>query len=103
MGIMMNSMGSQQLQVSKFDGGNYDFWCVKMKTILLSYDLWDYVEEGFDEVKVPTSLSVAKKQQIKDYRKKGRKSFELDSTRACRHNFSEDHQCYKSKVGFGYF
>src|SRR4051812_3501424 len=66
-GIMMNGTGSQQLQVHV---GNYDFWCVKMKTILLSYDLWDYVEDGFDEVKDPTSLSIAKKQQIKDHRKK---------------------------------
>ena len=73
----MNDTGSQQLQVPKFDGGNYDFWCVKMKTILFSYDLWDYVEEGFDEEKDPTSLSVAEKQQIKDHRKKDAKALSL--------------------------
>ncbi|XP_028113504.1 ankyrin repeat-containing protein ITN1-like [Camellia sinensis] len=32
-----------------FDGINYKFWSVKMRTLLLSMDLWDTVENGYDE------------------------------------------------------
>ncbi|XP_028081731.1 protein ACCELERATED CELL DEATH 6-like isoform X2 [Camellia sinensis] len=31
-----------------FDGDNYQFWKVKMKTLFLSMDLWDTVEKGYD-------------------------------------------------------
>ena len=31
-----------------FDGENYDYWCIKMKTLLISQDLWDIVDEGFE-------------------------------------------------------
>ncbi|CAL5392596.1 unnamed protein product [Camellia sinensis] len=30
-----------------FDGVNYEFWSVKMRTLLLSMDLWDTVENGY--------------------------------------------------------
>ena len=45
-----NSSGSQNPPFPMFDGGNYDFWCVKMKTLFVSYELWDYVRDGFEEV-----------------------------------------------------
>ncbi|KAL7220266.1 hypothetical protein ACSBR2_013184 [Camellia fascicularis] len=32
-----------------FDGENYEFWNVKMKTLFLSMDLWDTVENGYDD------------------------------------------------------
>jgi hypothetical protein len=28
-----------------FDGESYDYWSIKMKTLLISQDLWDMVEE----------------------------------------------------------
>lgn len=43
----MNAIGAQRIQVPKVDRGHYDFWCVKMKTIPLSYDLLGDVKEGF--------------------------------------------------------
>ena len=75
--IMMNNIDSQHLRCPQFDGGNYDFWCVKMKTIFLSFDLWDYVEDGFVEVEDTTNLSIAEKQQLKDHRKKDAKALSL--------------------------
>ncbi|XP_059639810.1 uncharacterized protein LOC132282221 [Cornus florida] len=39
------NQGVHQSALPIFDGENYDFWYVKMKTIFLSYDLWDYVED----------------------------------------------------------
>lgn len=38
------SLGGDFLQTSQFTGVNYDFWAVKIKTILIVYDLWDVVE-----------------------------------------------------------
>ncbi|KAL7258406.1 hypothetical protein ACSBR1_004520 [Camellia fascicularis] len=32
-----------------FDGTNYKFWIVKMRTLFLSMDLWDTVQYGYDE------------------------------------------------------
>ncbi|XP_028087627.1 protein ACCELERATED CELL DEATH 6-like [Camellia sinensis] len=32
-----------------FDGTNYKIWSVKMKTMLLSMDLWDTVQNGYDD------------------------------------------------------
>lgn len=32
-----------------FDGENYEFWNVKMKTLFLSMDLWDMVENGYHD------------------------------------------------------
>ncbi|XP_021814207.1 uncharacterized protein LOC110757000 [Prunus avium] len=37
---------SGDLRTPQFDGANYDFWSVKMETILIAYDLWDVVEVG---------------------------------------------------------
>ena len=34
------------LRTPQFNGSNYDFWSVKMETILIAYDLWDAVEIG---------------------------------------------------------
>ena len=48
-----------------------------MKTIFLSFDLWDYVEDGFVEVEDTTNLSIAEKQQLKDHRKKDAKALSL--------------------------
>ncbi|CAL5367502.1 unnamed protein product [Camellia sinensis] len=32
-----------------FDGINYKFWSVKMRTLFLSIDLWDTVLDGYDD------------------------------------------------------
>jgi len=34
------------LRTPQFNGTNYDFWAVKMETILIAFDLWDVIEGG---------------------------------------------------------
>ena len=60
-----------------FDGGNYDFWCVKMKTLFVSYELWDYVRDGFEEVEDVSTLTNAQKLQLKEHTKKDAKALTL--------------------------
>ena len=37
-------VSSGDLRTPQFNGENYDFWSIKMKTILIAYDLWDVIE-----------------------------------------------------------
>ena len=34
-----------------FEGETYDFWKIKIKTLLRSHGLWIYVDEGYQEYK----------------------------------------------------
>ncbi|KAF8394079.1 hypothetical protein HHK36_020284 [Tetracentron sinense] len=67
----------QQPPFPIFDGENYDFWCVKMKTLFLSYDIWEIVEEGYEEPENVETLSNARKQQLKETKRKDAKALHL--------------------------
>jgi hypothetical protein len=43
--VGLNSAGGD-LRTPQFNGTNYDFWAVKMETILIAFDLWDVIEVG---------------------------------------------------------
>ncbi|CAL9006850.1 unnamed protein product [Prunus brigantina] len=55
---MSNMAGSStsELRTPIFNGENYEFWSIRMKTILKSHGLWDLVEKGF-------SISDSKKKE----------------------------------------
>ena len=36
-------VSSGDLRTPQFNGENYDFWLVKMETIIIAFDLWDVV------------------------------------------------------------
>lgn len=47
---------SAQSQVPFFDGENYDYWSIQMKTLFISQDLWELVKDeyetlGMEEIK----------------------------------------------------
>jgi hypothetical protein len=44
---MSNSNTGGDLKAPIFDGENFDFWMIKMKTMFVSIDLWNFVEEGY--------------------------------------------------------
>jgi hypothetical protein len=69
--------GIQQSSIPFFDGDNYDFWCVKIKTLLISNDLWEYIEEGFDDPEDVESLTEGQKQQLKAHKKKDAKALSM--------------------------
>uniref|UniRef100_A0A5B7BBL7 PGG domain-containing protein n=1 Tax=Davidia involucrata TaxID=16924 RepID=A0A5B7BBL7_DAVIN len=65
-----SSLSIQQQYIPLFDGKNYDFWCVKMKTIFLSLDLWELVEKGYVEPDSSTTLTKAQQRQLKKQQQK---------------------------------
>ena len=37
------------LQMPRFDGKNYEYWSIIMKTMFMSQDVWEVIENGFLE------------------------------------------------------
>ena len=62
-------MSSQPSSIPLFEGENYDFWCMKMKTLFMSQDVWDLVENGFDEPENVITLTQLEKDQLKELKK----------------------------------
>ena len=63
-----SGMNFQTPMVSIFYGENYDFWCVKMITSFECVDLWDIVENGFEELEQVSDLSAAQLKELKENR-----------------------------------
>ena len=58
------------LGIPIFDGEYYDYWSSPMKTFFISQDLWDVVEEGYQEHPQPTTLLGNQLKQYKETMKK---------------------------------
>ncbi|CAN6698898.1 unnamed protein product [Malus baccata var. baccata] len=48
-----------ELRAPVFNGENYDFWRIRMTTILKSYGLWELVENGFEPPDPKAKMTVA--------------------------------------------
>ena len=44
-------------QFSKLTKENYDNWCIRMKALLGSQDVWEIVEKGFEQPESDEGLS----------------------------------------------
>src|ERR1700728_3329810 len=70
-------MGMFNTQLPQFNGKNYDYWAITMKALFASQDLWEIVEDGFDEPADENgfnSLTPAEKDLLKRNRKKDSKA-----------------------------
>eukprot|EP00253_Pinus_taeda_P012184 PITA_12184 len=73
-------MGMFNTQLPQFNGKNYDYWAITMKALFASQDLWEIVEDGFDEPADETEfnrLTQAEKDILKSNRKKDAKAIVL--------------------------
>ena len=43
------SMGMGNIHLPMFNGKNYDYWSINMRALFVSQDLWEFVEDGFEE------------------------------------------------------
>ena len=57
-----------------FNGENYDYWSIKMKTFFCSQDLWDIVEEGFTIPADSSTLTAAQRKELKENKQKDSKA-----------------------------
>ncbi|XP_022874162.1 uncharacterized protein LOC111392986 [Olea europaea var. sylvestris] len=53
-----------------FNGDNYDFWSIKMKTYFCAQNLWDVVNDGYINPDDISTLSTAQKKEIKENQQK---------------------------------
>lgn len=62
--------------IPMFNGENYEFWSIKMKTLFISQDIWDLVCHGYVEPAVEeiARLTGAQKTELKENRKKDAKA-----------------------------
>ena len=64
-------------QIPQFNGKNYDYWEITMKDMFSSQDIWELVENGFQELVdavTYNALTHAEKDALRDNRKKDSKS-----------------------------
>ena len=43
------SMGMGNIHLPQFNGKNYDYQSITMRALFVSQDLWEFVENGFEE------------------------------------------------------
>eukprot|EP00253_Pinus_taeda_P016931 PITA_16931 len=70
-------MGMFNTQLPQFNGKNYDYWAITIRAWFASQDLWEIVEDGFDEPADETEfnrLTQAEKDLLKSNRKRDSKA-----------------------------
>ena len=60
---------SQSSLIPFFDGEDYDYWKIKMKTVLRAEGLWNIVEKGFAEPADEASFTEAELKKIEAFRR----------------------------------
>ncbi|XP_022853494.1 uncharacterized protein LOC111374962 [Olea europaea var. sylvestris] len=58
------------IPIPTFNGDNYDFWSIKMKTHLCAQNLWDVVNDGYINPDDISTLSTAQKKELKENQQK---------------------------------
>ncbi|XP_038977999.1 uncharacterized protein LOC120108467 [Phoenix dactylifera] len=66
--------GMLSFLMPRFTKNNYENWCIHMKTILESQDLWGIVDKGYMESENKDSLAPAQKESLQATRKKDQKA-----------------------------
>ena len=60
-----------------FTSVSYQFWRIKMKTLFVSYDLWDLVDSGYNDHAEANKLTTAQHNELKEKQKKDAKAVVL--------------------------
>ena len=62
-----------QNSIPIFNGESYDFWSIQMRTLFMSHDLWELVEEGYEAAATQeeiTSWTAAKQTEFRNTKKR---------------------------------
>nr|GEZ00135.1 copia-type polyprotein [Tanacetum cinerariifolium] len=57
-------------QFPRLTKDNYGSWCIRMKALLGSHDVWEIVEKGVEKVNDESSLSATQRVELQKARKK---------------------------------
>lgn len=71
------SMGIFNTQLPQFNWKNYNYWAITMRALFASQDLWELVEDGFEELANENEfnrLTQTEKDLLKSNRKKDSKT-----------------------------
>ncbi|KAK2966882.1 hypothetical protein RJ640_028892 [Escallonia rubra] len=68
------SLNIQQPNISIFDGEQYEEWRVKMRTLFVSQDVWELVENGYEDPDDISTLTLAQQEKLRENRKKDAKA-----------------------------
>ena len=63
---MADQSRSLTIPIPIFDGENYDFWRIKIKTVLKAHDLWEVVIKGFVILEDPSTLNAGQRKELKE-------------------------------------
>ncbi|WOH12088.1 hypothetical protein DCAR_0831587 [Daucus carota subsp. sativus] len=65
---MASNSDSQSSLIPIFDGDDYDYWKIKIRTVLRAEGLWNIVEKGFAEPEDEADLSEAELKKLESSR-----------------------------------
>ena len=64
-------------QAPRLTKENYSCWCIRMKAVLGSQDVWDIVNNGYEEPESDTPLSQAQRENLQNTKKRDRKALTI--------------------------
>ncbi|KAK3023450.1 hypothetical protein RJ639_042662 [Escallonia herrerae] len=94
---MANTSGSQPAYVLEFDGEDYDFWFVKIKTIFRSMGLGDLVKNGFTEPESTENLTENQKKKLEEVQQKDANALSIIQRRVTKSIFPRIIRATKAK------
>lgn len=68
--VVGSNQGVTQAALPIFGGENYEFWKIKMRTLLIAQGLWSIVEGGYTEPPDESQLTNAEKEMLNSNRTK---------------------------------
>jgi len=71
---MANTIQPSSMIIPTFNGENYNFWSIKVKTFFRSQDLWEIVDEGLTIPADISTLNAAQKKELKENKQKDAKA-----------------------------
>lgn len=72
-----NAMGATQPLILIFKRENYEFWFIRLKTLLKYQNVLDYAEHGYSEPNAEKVLTAEKQTRLKETWKKDAKSLAI--------------------------
>ena len=67
-------------QVPRLTKENYSSWCIQMKAQLNLQDMWDIVNNGYEEPESDAALNQTQRQALQNTRKKDQKALTIHSS-----------------------